>query len=73
MADERLLNRPLLLCSIASLAQGISFNLFLHLPGFLNGLGAGESSAIALGADCTISTPVAPTCTRTLVLVSDPQ
>ena len=42
MADERLLNRPLVLCSIASLAQGVSFNLFLHLPGFLNELGAGD-------------------------------
>ena len=42
MADERLLNRPLVLCSIASLAHGISFNLFLHLPGFLNELGASD-------------------------------
>jgi MFS family permease len=42
MAEERLLSRPLVLCSLASLAQGVSFNLFLHLPGFLHQLGAGD-------------------------------
>jgi len=39
---ERLLSGPLVLVSIASLAQGISFNLFLHLPGYLNQLGASD-------------------------------
>jgi MFS family permease len=39
---DRLLTRPFVLCSFASLAQGVSFNLFLHLPGYLNQLGAGD-------------------------------
>lgn len=43
MSDERLLTRPFVLCSVANLAQGISFNLFLHLPGYLNALGASDA------------------------------
>jgi MFS family permease len=42
MSDERLFTRPFVLCSVANLAQGLAFNLFLHFPGFLKDLGAGE-------------------------------
>lgn len=42
MSEEPLLTRLFALCFAANLAQGLSFNLFLHLPGFLNELGAGE-------------------------------
>lgn len=41
--DEKapLLTRPFVLCSISNLLQGIAFSLFLHVPGFLEELGAG--------------------------------
>jgi MFS family permease len=42
MSSERLLSRPFVLCFFANLIQGISFNLFLHFPGYLKDLGAGE-------------------------------
>ena len=38
--EERLFSRPFVLCSLSNLLQAISFNLFLHLPGFLEQLGA---------------------------------
>ena len=31
-----------MLCSLANLAQGLSFSLFLHFPGFLNEIGASD-------------------------------
>jgi MFS family permease len=42
MAEPRLLTRPFALCFVANLLQGLAFNLFLHFPGFLKGLGADE-------------------------------
>jgi MFS family permease len=42
MAKPRLFTRPFVLCSLANLTQGLSFSLYLHLPGFLRGIGAGE-------------------------------
>jgi MFS family permease len=39
---EPLLTRAFLLCALANFAQSLSFNLYLHLPGFLHQLGAGE-------------------------------
>ena len=42
MERERLLTPPLVLCSLATFAQALAFNLFLHLPGYLDGLGASE-------------------------------
>jgi MFS family permease len=56
----RLYTRPFALCALANFAQAVSFSLFLHFPGFLKELGAGESeigvlvaltalSAVALG------------------------
>ena len=55
-----LYTRPFVLCALANFAQAVSFSLFLHFPGFLKELGAGESqigvlvaltalSAVALG------------------------
>jgi len=35
-----LLTGPFVLCAVANLFQGISFNLYLHMPGFLSDLGA---------------------------------
>ena len=42
MPAEPLLTRPFVACFVANLAQGISFNLFLHFPGFLKELGSSE-------------------------------
>lgn len=35
-----LLSAPFLLCAVANLLQGIAFNLYLHMPGYLSDLGA---------------------------------
>jgi MFS family permease len=42
VSENRLLTPLFALCFTANFAQGMSFNLFLHLPGYLNGLGASE-------------------------------
>jgi len=42
MRREPLLTRAFLLCALANFAQSLSFNLYLHLPGFLHELGASE-------------------------------
>jgi MFS family permease len=42
VADDRLLTAPFLLCALGNFLQGLAFNLYLHLPGFLKILGAGE-------------------------------
>jgi MFS family permease len=42
MSREKLLTRPFVLCSLANLVQSIAFDLFLHFPGFLHGLGTGD-------------------------------
>jgi MFS family permease len=42
MVQEKLFTRPFVLCSLANLTQGLAFNLFLHFPRFLNGLGADD-------------------------------
>ena len=42
MPRARLLTRPFALCSLANLAQGTAYSLFLHFPGFLNGIGASD-------------------------------
>jgi MFS family permease len=39
---DRLLTRSFVLVSLANLFNGLSFNLYLHLPGFLKDLGADE-------------------------------
>jgi len=50
-------SRLFLICFVANLAQGTSFGLFLHFPGFLTGAGASESIIgliIAAGAVTSI-------------------
>jgi MFS family permease len=42
MPDDRLLTRAFALCAAANFLQALCFNLYLHLPGFLRGLGADE-------------------------------
>ncbi|MDH3425369.1 MAG: MFS transporter, partial [Acidimicrobiia bacterium] len=42
MSDDRLLTKPFVLASLANVFNGLSFNLFLHFPGFLQDLGAAE-------------------------------
>lgn len=46
MPAERLFTRAFVFCFLANLAQSWSFNLFLHLPGYLHQLGAGD---VAIG------------------------
>ena len=40
MPHDRLLTKPFVLVSLANVFNGLSFNLFLHFPGFLQDLGA---------------------------------
>ncbi len=40
--SERLLTAPFLLSAAANFLQSLAFNLYLHLPGYLKELGAGE-------------------------------
>ena len=42
MARERLFTRPFILVSLTNLVQGMSFFLFIHLPRYLEELGANE-------------------------------
>ena len=42
MARAKLFTRPFVLVGLANLAQSVSFNLFLHFPGFLSDLGADD-------------------------------
>ncbi len=44
LTPERLLTRPFLLAALAQFLYGLSFNLYLHLPGFLDRMGAGETT-----------------------------
>jgi MFS family permease len=42
MDRDRLFSGPFVLCSLSNFSQALSFNLFLHFPGFLKDLGARE-------------------------------
>jgi MFS family permease len=44
MVLEPLYTWPFVLCGLANFAQSVSFSLFLHFPGFLKDLGAGETT-----------------------------
>jgi MFS family permease len=46
MSREKLLTTPFVLCSISNFLQGIGFSLFLHVPAFLEQIGAGP---VAIG------------------------
>lgn len=62
---DRLYSRPLALCALANFAQAVSFSLFLHFPGFLKELGAGESTIGVLVALTALSAVVlGPFCGR---------
>jgi MFS family permease len=41
-SEEKLWTEPFVLCFATNLFQGIAFNLFLHLPGYLHDLGASD-------------------------------
>jgi MFS family permease len=43
MDRDRLFSGPFVLCSLSNLFQALTFNLFLHFPGFLKELGARET------------------------------
>lgn len=62
MPAERLLTRPFVLASAANLANGLSFNLFLHLPGYLTDLGASEVEiGLIIGVAAIASILIRPT------------
>ena len=46
MPDDRLLTKPFVLVSLANVFNGLSFNLFLHFPGYLQDLGAAEVAGL---------------------------
>ena len=56
--EERLLTAPFLLSSAANFLQSLSFNLYLHLPGYLKDLGADELQ-IGLVFSVTAATAIA--------------
>jgi MFS family permease len=61
MRREPLLTRGFLLCALANFAQSLSFNLYLHLPGFLHQLGAGEVQiGLLTGATAAAAIAVRP-------------
>jgi len=55
MRADRLLTRPFLLCSAANFLQALAFNFYLHVPGFLHELGAGEVEIGALSATTAVA------------------
>jgi MFS family permease len=62
---HHLYTRAFALCALANFAQAVSFSLFLHFPGFLKELGAGESEIGVLVALTALSTVVlGPFCGR---------
>jgi len=50
VTGDRLVTRPFVLCSAANFLQALAFNFYLHLPGFLHELGAGEVQIGVLSA-----------------------
>ena len=57
-SEERLLTAPFLLSAAANFLQSLSFNLYLHLPGYLKDLGADEVQ-IGLVFSATAATAIA--------------
>jgi len=61
MRREPLLTPAFLFCALANFAQSLSFNLYLHLPGFLHQLGAGEVQiGLLTGATAAAAIAVRP-------------
>jgi MFS family permease len=56
IAVEPLYTKPFAWCALANFAQSVSFSLFLHFPGFLKELGAGETTIGILMALTALST-----------------
>lgn len=58
---DRLLTRPFVLAWFANLVQGMAFTMFLHFPGFLQGLGAHEVEiGLIVGLTAVASIAVRP-------------
>jgi MFS family permease len=64
---DRLLTRPFVFAWLANMAQGMAFTMFLHFPGFLKGLGAGEVEiGLIVGLTAVASIAVRPTVGRAM-------
>lgn len=64
---DRLLTRPFVLAWLANMAQGMAFTMFLHFPGFLQGLGADEVEiGLIVGLTAVASIAVRPTVGRAM-------
>jgi len=64
---DRLLTRPFVLAWAANLAQGMAFTMFLHFPGFLQGLGAGKVEiGLIVGLTAVASIAVRPSVGRAM-------
>ncbi len=64
---DRLLTRPFVLAWLANLAQGMAFTMFLHFPGYLKGLGAGEVEiGLIVGLTAVASIAVRPSVGRAM-------
>ena len=65
MDRDRLFSGPFVLCSLSNLFQSLTFNLFLHFPGFLKELGAREIQiGILFSLTAVASIAVRPTLGR---------
>lgn len=62
MSGTSLFTRSFVFCALANLFQGLAFNLFLHFPGFLSELGAGEVQiGLIFGLTALVSIGLRPT------------
>jgi MFS family permease len=60
--QEPLLTRPFVLVALSNLFQAISFNLFIHFPGFLSELGAREAQiGLLFGLSSFAAVAIRPT------------
>jgi MFS family permease len=61
MMPDRLLTRPFVFAWLANMAQGMAFTMFLHFPGFLQGLGADKVEiGLIVGLTAVASIAVRP-------------
>ena len=64
---DRLLTKPFVFAWLANMAQGMAFTMFLHFPGFLKGLGAGEVEiGLIVGMTAVASIAVRPSVGRAM-------
>ena len=64
---DRLLTKPFVFSWLANMAQGMAFTMFLHFPGFLKGLGAGEVEiGLIVGLTAVASIAVRPSVGRAM-------